>query len=425
MDFLQMLMLPFTWVLTRLYFLFSENYGLALVVFAFIVKLIFFPFAVRGKRGMIQMNMISGRQAELQKKYANDKVKLNEELEKLYQKEGVSRTGGCLWTLFPMFFLFPLFAVVRRPLRYLMGLSDPVINAVTAALTTMGVVLSSGYAEINAANAFSTNPAALEAAREAVTAAGGVAANVIPMNFTSFGIDLSATPQWNIFGPEFQWTAAGIGLLLIPLLSAGTSLLSSIIIQKTNQLNGMAPAQQNNMMLMLMGPVMSLWFGFIMPAGMGVYWTINNILSVVQELLAGRILKKDYAKAAAAKAERERLEKEEEKRQKAARAARIAEEKAKPKAKRAPERKTAPANLEASREGIRAYARGRAYDPARYGGVTAYKDPFAPTDEPTEEEALAEAAPSGEVPDDTAALAPTSDAPGTPDEETQARTEEE
>ena len=62
-----------------------------------------------------------------------------------------------------------------------------------------------------------------------------------------------------------------------------------------------------------MSPLISLWVGYSMPAAMSIYWVSNNVLSLLQELLAGRILKKDYEAAAAIKAEQERLEKEEEK----------------------------------------------------------------------------------------------------------------
>ena len=149
---------------------------------------------------------------------------------------------------------------------------------------------------------------------------------------------------------------------------------------------------------MIMSPLISLWVGYSMPAAMSIYWVSNNVLSLLQELLAGRILKKDYEAAAAARAEQERLEKEEEKQRRREAAERkaqaIAEAKAnkgKKKAKPAEEKKKSDASvIDVSRVGIRSYARGRAYDPYRYSpdGPTPYKDPGAPVDETAVEKAL-------------------------------------
>jgi YidC/Oxa1 family membrane protein insertase len=147
--------------------------------------------------------------------------------------------------------------------------------------------------------------------------------------------------------------------------------------------------------MMIVSPLISLWIGYVMPAGLCVYWVINNLLSIVQELVSGKLLKKDYEKAAAARAEQERLEKEEEKRKKkeaAERRALAAEEAKKNKGKKKPAENTEKKKdrtTDAGRIGMRPYARGRSYDEDRYGGVTPYQDPGAPIDEQAVEQALA------------------------------------
>ena len=170
---------------------------------------------------------------------------------------------------------------------------------------------------------------------------------------------------------------------------------------RTNQMNNQQISEQqkstNRTMLIVM-PLMSLWIGFSMPAALGVYWVAQNLLSMIQEFLAGKMLKKDYEAAAAARAEQERLEKEEEKQRRREAAERkaqaIAEAKAnkgKKKAKPVEEKKKSDASvIDVSRVGIRSYARGRAYDPYRYSpdGPTPYKDPGAPVDESAVEKAL-------------------------------------
>lgn len=388
MDFLQIVMTPFSWIMKTLYFVLFENYGLALFVFALIVKVILFPLSLKGKKSMIKTTALQGKMQQLQKQYGRNREKYNEEVQKLYQKEGVNPMGGCLWSMLPLVILFPLYAVVRRPLRYLMGLSDTVIEAVTETVTGMGVTLNAGYPEISIISAFHRDPAILAAAQSVE----GVTTELFGMNFSFLGIDLAATPTLRFWEGGLSWAA--IGLFLLPILSAVFSLLSSIIMNKTNKLNNPnAGTDQNGKMMLLMGPVMSLWIGFVMPAGMCLYWIANSVFGVVQELLAHKILKKDYEIAAAQRAKQEALEKEEEKRKKKAlaeaRARRIEE------AKKTKKKKTAKKSDEesgpdaaASRVGMRKYARGRSYDPNRYGGVTEYKDPSASVDEEAIEAAL-------------------------------------
>ena len=392
MDFLQIVMTPFSWIMKSLYFLLFENYGLALFAFALIVKVILFPFSLKGKKSMIQMNMLSGKMQQIQKKYANDKNRQNLEIQKLYEKENVNPMGGCLWSMLPIAILLPLYAVVRRPLRYLMGLNDTVIAAVTAAVTGAGVTLNQTYPEISIVSAFHSNPAILEAGK---AAAGG--ADLFGMNFNFLGIDLAAQPQLKFWVDGLSWPA--IGLFLIPVISAIFAFVSSRIMMKTNSVNQQQPqegaAASTNKMMMWMTPLMSLYIGFIMPASMSIYWIANSIFSVAQELIAGRMLKKDYEAAAAARAEQEALEKEEEKRQRREAAERkaqaIAEGKAKKGKKGQQEKKPKDtAVISVSSVGTRAYARGRAYDPYRFSesGPTEYQDPTAPIDENAVEKAL-------------------------------------
>ncbi|MEG2679099.1 MAG: YidC/Oxa1 family membrane protein insertase, partial [Oscillospiraceae bacterium] len=137
MDFLQIFMTPFSWLMKVLYTLLFENYGLALIVFALIVKVILFPFSLKGKKSMIQTTMLQTKINQLQKQFGKDKNRYNEELQKLYAKENVNPMGGCVWSMLPMLVLFPLYAVVRRPLRYLCGLADPAIAALTATVTPL------------------------------------------------------------------------------------------------------------------------------------------------------------------------------------------------------------------------------------------------------------------------------------------------
>lgn len=392
MQGLQLVLTPFVWIL-MLFYNFFHNYGIALILFAVLVKLILFPFSLKGKRSMIQMNMMSGKMQKLQKMYGNNKEKYNLEVQKLYEKEKVNPMSGCLWSFIPLLILLPLYAIIRQPLTYMMNLSPDVINQIAGALNwetvaqNMGWIKeaaaysNAGYNQLYLASLITTeNVAAVQAA------VGDAAKSLFAVNFDFLGLNLAATPQL-----KFWTVAGGFGLFLLPVISAATGFLFSMISMKTNAVNQQSAQAANNStskMMLIVSPLMSLYIGFVMPAGLCVYWIAQNLLSMLQEFLASKMLKKDYEKAAEEAARREAEEKEEERRQKeeerAERARRIEEAKQnkgkkKPAAKKKdPEDDRIPASVkEASRVGIRAYARGRNYDPYRYSsdGPTPYEAP--------------------------------------------------
>ena len=76
---------PFAWLL-MLFYDFSQNYGIALILFALVIKLVLFPFNLKGKKSMIQMNLLSGKMQQLQKQYGKDRERYNLEIQKLYEK---------------------------------------------------------------------------------------------------------------------------------------------------------------------------------------------------------------------------------------------------------------------------------------------------------------------------------------------------
>ncbi len=366
---------PFAWLL-MLFYDFSQNYGIALILFALVIKLVLFPFNLKGKKSMIQMNLLSSKMQQLQKQYGKDRERYNLEIQKLYEKEKVNPMSGCLWSFIPIIFLMVLYGIIREPLTYLMNVPADMIETV-AEIT--GVANSGTYPQIAMLKAIA-DPAVLEQVKAALGDAG---AGLFSMNVEFLGINLANIPQLNFWSSGMNW--GSVGLFLLPLVSVGTSLLSMYVSMKTNQMN--RGGEQNEQMaktnrtMMIFMPIMSLWIGFTVPAGLSIYWIAQYIFSIFQELICGRLLKKDYERARAEAAERERQEKEDEKRRKEEarleRQRRLEEEK-KNRGKKKPKKAepTEPGiNKDDSRIGIRAYARGRAYDPNRFGGVQPYRDP--------------------------------------------------
>ena len=367
---------PFAWLLLRLYDF--CGYGLALILFAIIVKTILFPVTLQGKKSMIKTTMLSGKMQQLQKQYGKDRERYNMEVQKLYEREKVNPMGGCLWSLIPIVLLMVLYFIIREPLTYFMGLTADQVKTVAE---VTGIANEGAYPQIAMASALGV-PEVLSKVQAALGEAGS---NLFAMDFSFLGINLANTPSWKFWEGGLSW--ASVGLFLLPLVSTAVSFLSMKVSMETNKINQQTQNSQmdrTNKTMMYTMPLVSLWIGYTVPAGLSIYWIAQYFVTIVQEIICSKMLKKDYEAARKAAEERERQEKEDEKRRKEEarleRARRIEEEKKnrgkkKPGQKKNDEPEQEGVNKNDSREGIRAYARGRAYIPDRFGGVTPYKDP--------------------------------------------------
>ncbi len=419
---------PFAWLLLLFYNLF-HSYGIALILFAVVVKLLLFPVTLKSKKSMIQTTMLSEKMQKLQKMYGKDRERYNLELQKLYEKEKVNPMGGCLWSLIPMFVLIALYGVIREPLTYFMGLTGEQIQVLAAQLDWGTLAVANGWVPQGAMDKIvnsigekvsngelqlvvdglwknkdgilsglfqngsfnqlyllsqidSTNLPALQGALNSYFPGAGESLFILDFQF--LGIDLSQIPTLMFWKRGMDW--GSIGLFLLPVISVVTSFLSMKVSMATNQMNKQSENKQmdsTNKMMLWMMPVMSIWIGFTIPAGLTVYWIAQYFVTMGQEVICGKMLKKDYEAAREAAARREAEEKEEEKRRKEEarleRQRRLEEEKKGRGKKKAKKKDEEPdhegVNKDDSREGIRAYARGRSYIPGRYGGVTPYTDP--------------------------------------------------
>lgn len=360
----------------------TQNYGVAIILFAVIVRLIMLPFQMKSKKGMMRTQLIQPRQQELQKKYGSNQQKYSEELQKLYKEEGVNPMGGCLWSLIPFPILIALYYAIREPLTTMMRVPSELLaegGAIATKLTELGFELSSrsAYAEIEMSKFISDHFEAFSSLSD----------KLVKIDYNFLGVDLGATPDWQIWNYDFSDPAKiwpQIGLFLIPILAAGLSYLQSVMSQKLNpSADPQAAATSNSMMMMM--PLMTIFFCFMMPGALGLYWAIGSVISIVQELVLTDYYKKQLAvetaesdrrRAAreaeleAKRAETERLkaageQTENESTSKKKKALREKQEREKAEREYV-EAKTGEEKYEPSRVGHRKYARGRAYDPDRY-----------------------------------------------------------
>ena len=395
---------PFGYIMEWLYRL-TSNYGVSLILFSLIVKLILLYPSLRGKKGMMKMSRLNPQLKKLEAKYGDDKEAYQRATVALYKAEGVSPTGGCLWSLLPLLLLFPLYAVVRQPLTYLLHLNADQVAKIIEILKNGGVALgeSSRSAFYQQMVAASHIPEFAEQIRAALPGISETALKGV--NFSFLGLDLSATPNFRIWNLEaYDW--AHIGLFLLPLVSAAFQLVTSLITQRMNnsvitnekgERDTAASAVNSTAKSMLyMGPIMSLWIGFIMPAALSIYWVSQALFSTLQEIILTKLLRKDFDAEDAAKQEAALQRAMEEAERERVRAQRRAEnpdgitENTSKKKQRLREREEADAaareyaakkraelglppeeeDLPLSGIADRPYCKGRAYQPDRYGRNT-------------------------------------------------------
>lgn len=256
------------------------SYGLAVILFALAVKLICIPLAIKGKKSMLAMTSLNAEMQSLQKKYANNRVKLNEEIQKLYDKHGVNPMTGCLPQFIPLPIMMGLYYAVQQPLKFMMGFSDDVINQLG---TLVGVNMESAnyYAQISIAeklgDLFTQNGGAWP---DSVTAITNGAGELLNIDFHFLSLNLAQSPS--ITDPSILW--------VIPILSGATAFLSSFVMQKMQGTQNSAAAGQMKMLNVLM-PLMSLYFGFILPGAIGIYWIFNNVFTCLQEIVLTKYLR--------------------------------------------------------------------------------------------------------------------------------------
>lgn len=372
---------PFAW-LVRLFYNLTNSYGVALILFTLVIKLIMLPFQMKSKKSMMRMSRVSGQMQELQKRYAKNQAKLQEEMQKLYEEEGVNPMSGCLWSLIPFPILIALYSIIRQPITHFMMLSKDVLQTVVQSAADAGVNLTNIVMMDKATGTPALKDGLYQLASygqinlvKAVQEMGlSTPEGWFDMNYNFLGLDLTATP-WE-YVKNFTFTWAVIGVILIPILAGLSQFVFSKLTMKTQpQADAAGGASMKSMMYMM--PLMSVYIAFIMPAALGVYWIAQSVFSLIQEAIlnktfSAKLSEEEEARFQARQADRQkRIEEariQERQRQQEEQKKQTLREKqqAAQAAKAVKAAKAATSTTEAGRVGDRPYARGRAYKADRY-----------------------------------------------------------
>lgn len=372
---------PFAW-LVRLFYNLTNSYGVALILFTLVIKLIMLPFQMKSKKSMMRMSRVSGQMQDLQKRYAKNQAKLQEEMQKLYEEEGVNPMSGCLWSFLPLPILMALYSIIRQPITHFMMLSKDVLQTVVQSVADAGVDLTNIVMMDKATGAPALKDGLYQMAAygqinlvKAVQEMGlSTPEGWFDVNYNFLGLDLTATP-WE-YVKSFTFTWAVIGVILIPILAGLSQFVFSKLTMKTQpQADAAGGASMKSMMYMM--PLFSVYIAFIMPAALGVYWIAQSVFSLIQEAIlnktfSAKLSEEEEARFQARQADRQRRmeearvqeqqRKQEEQKKKTLRE----KQQAAQAAKAVKAAKAATSTTEAGRVGDRPYARGRAYKADRY-----------------------------------------------------------
>lgn len=301
---------PFAWLLLWLYEV-TSNYGIAVILFAFVVNLVLAPFMAKSKKSMMRTSRLQPKIQEIQRRHEGNPEKMNKAMSELYREEKINPASGCIWTLIPFPILIALYSVIRQPITRMMGLSSDVVTALQEYFTSAGLyeapARASAYGEITLTQLAHEHWADLQAA------IGPQIEGLRNIDYSFLGLNLGDFPKWNFF-TSCDWSSVhswlpALGLFLIPFISAFLSWLSMKVSNMTNpSVDPNAQAQMKSMNLMM--PLMSIWICFIMPAALGIYWIANSVLGMGRDYLLTKIFKaqldKEDADKIAARSAREK-----------------------------------------------------------------------------------------------------------------------
>lgn len=271
---------------------FVGNYGLAIILFTVIIKILMLPLSIKQQKTMKKSAKIQEQVKVLQFKYKNDPEKLNREMMDLYKKENMSPFSGCLSTIVQFILLISIFYMVRFPLTYMEKIDKSQLDTYEQQMKDDGMAVSQAYSEIDIVREINYLKDKFPEDENL---------NKINLNMQFLGLDLGKIPQQNLG----DWTVYIIPILYI--ISTFISMRITTAMQnktkskddviditekKEEEKNEMEDAMaQSNKMMSWMMPIMSVSISLVAPLGLALYWLVNNILMIGERLILNKMIK--------------------------------------------------------------------------------------------------------------------------------------
>ena len=297
----------FGYILNYIY-QFVQNYGVSIILFSILLKLILLPLSIKQQKTMKKTAKIQVKVKELQEKYKNDQMKMNQEMMDLYKKENMSPFSGCLTSILQLVIILSVFWLVSQPLTYMKKIDNNLIDAYTTEMKESGYNSNNSYVQIATIDYAETKYQEISKQLEQENVENREELvkkqqeyNQLRLNMEFLGIDLSKVPTQNLN----DWR-----VYVIPVLYVITSIISTkltTVTQKKKQKQDIVVSgeednkevdptvqmQQMSNSMMYMIPVMSVMIAIIAPLGLALYWLASNILMIIERLIINKVMEKD------------------------------------------------------------------------------------------------------------------------------------
>lgn len=269
----------------RFIFDFCNSYGVTIILFTVFIKLVLFPLTYKQQKSMTAIQALQPKINEINRKYNGNKEKISEETMKLYQQHKVNPMAGCFPLLLQLPVIYLFYRIIRCPLQYILKFPAEAVNKTVEAIKAVpelaGIVSGNAAAEEIAIASRLSDSSLMEVVKTATAEFDGILYEAV--NFQFLGLDLSLTPSW---------TQLSV-LWIIPLLAAVTQYLTSWVMKKTQpkpaetpkkkgpngeEMPDMASSMNKTM------PIMTAVFCFMLPAGIGIYWIVSNLMQMVTQV---------------------------------------------------------------------------------------------------------------------------------------------
>lgn len=294
-----------------------HNYGWSMVVFTLLIKLILLPLDYKSRKSMRRMTKLQPQIAKLQKKYANDKEKLNQKSAELYRREGINPMSGCLPMLVSMVILFIMFAAMRTVANTEMAsqalgllttgtqtneswlwikniwMPDSPFNPVIADSANLRIIPADIWAKVFA----SLDPASVTALAQYGIDAATISGETVFAALQTLPVYAQETqlwatmPQLNLLIVNLSIYAHNNGWFILPILAAVTQYLMTLS-QPQPAADPNNPAASTNKFMKYFFPLFSLWICSSYNAIFALYWVVSNVFAWVQGLVMNKMFEK-------------------------------------------------------------------------------------------------------------------------------------
>lgn len=267
-----------------------NNYGLAIILFSIVLKLVLLPISIKQQKTMQKSAKIQTKMKEIQTKYKNNPEKMNQEIMSLYKNEKMSPFSGCLSSIIQVILLFAVFYLVRSPLTFMKKVDPQVIENYTNEIKQEQQV-NTAYPEIS------------------VIQYKGQEDQRVNINMDFLGIDLSKVPTQSLNDPRVYIIPVLYVISSFVSIRLTTNLQKGKTKEKTNEIevidgepkqlekqtDELAAMEQANKSMSLFMPVMSIMIAVVAPLGLALYWLVNNLLMIAERLILNKVLKSKEA----------------------------------------------------------------------------------------------------------------------------------